>query len=168
MKPDLLVVQLGAATLLSFALRQLSAVRVAGRDDASSFFTTVRDAAPSRRRCLIVDDDPLVRETVRDMLKSRGYETVMAGDGVEGLEKFKEEPFDLVLTDLRMPKLDGLQFARAGKGLRQSVPFLLLTGFSATVTDEELSKAAVDRVLSKPIRLTDLITAIAEVHGPQP
>jgi hypothetical protein len=49
-----------------------------------SRFTSVAEAAPPRRRCLIVDDDPVVRETVRDMLKSRGYETVLAGDGVEG------------------------------------------------------------------------------------
>ena len=59
-------------------------------------------------RVLVVDDDPGVRYTLREILESEGLEVTEAADGREGLARFIEKPAPLVITDLRMPKLDGL------------------------------------------------------------
>src|SRR5687767_6006388 len=73
---------------------------------------TEKHASPVAR-VLVVDDDPMIRKVVRQMLGSRGYTTTEAADGVDALKLLDDEPFDLIITDVYMPRMDGLQFARA-------------------------------------------------------
>jgi CheY-like chemotaxis protein/anti-sigma regulatory factor (Ser/Thr protein kinase) len=118
-----------------------------------------------RGRCLVVDDDPQVREMIGDILSNAGHSVVTAVDGSEGVEKFKADAFDLVITDLAMPKLNGLQVARVCKTLRPAVPVVMLTGWGVLLTEEELAEHGVDEVLSKPVRLDQVLDAVAAVRA---
>ncbi|MFP2934126.1 response regulator, partial [Pyxidicoccus sp. 3LG] len=92
-----------------------------------------RSAAPKpgsqRRRILVVDDSPLTRELISNLLEAVGYDTVIAGDGAEALDMLDSHPVDLVVTDLEMPGLDGLELTRRLKGLplHSRLPVVILT-----------------------------------------
>jgi DNA-binding response OmpR family regulator len=82
------------------------------------------------------------------------------------VEKFKaDSSFELVITDLAMPKLNGLQLARVCKTLRPSVPVVMLTGWGVLLTEDELAEHGVDEVLSKPVRMDQILGTVASVRG---
>ena len=112
-------------------------------------------------RCLVVDDEQLVLEALGDLLTMAGHSAVLVSDGGEAIERFKAEPFDLVLTDLAMPGVNGWQLARAVKDHTPSVPVLLVTGYGVELSHEELLAHGVDAVLSKPVKLEDILSAVA-------
>jgi CheY-like chemotaxis protein/nitrogen-specific signal transduction histidine kinase len=117
-------------------------------------------------RCLVVDDDPQVRQMISDILSNAGHAVVVAVDGSDGVEKFKEDSsVEIVITDLAMPKLNGLQLARACKTLRPAVPVVMLTGWGVLLTEDELSEHGVDEVLSKPVRMDQLLGVLAAVRA---
>jgi DNA-binding response OmpR family regulator len=70
-----------------------------------------------------------------------------------------------VITDLAMPKLNGLQLARACKTLRPAVPVVMLTGWGVLLTEDELSEHGVDEVLSKPVRMDQLLGVLAAARA---
>jgi CheY-like chemotaxis protein len=117
-------------------------------------------------RCLVVDDDPHVRQLISDILTNAGHVVVMAVDGADGVEKFKTDTsFEVVVTDLAMPKLNGLQLARHCKTLRPAVPVVMLTGWGMLLTEDELAEHGVDEVLSKPVRMDQVLGALAAVRA---
>ncbi len=117
-------------------------------------------------RCLVVDDDPQVRQMISDILTNAGHGVVMAVDGADGVDKFKNDSsFDVVVTDLAMPKLNGLQLARLCKTLRPSVPVVMLTGWGVLLTEDELAEHGVDDVLSKPVRMDQVLGALAAARA---
>ncbi|MFP2913060.1 response regulator, partial [Pyxidicoccus sp. 3LFB2] len=93
----------------------------------------VPSAAPGaqsrRRRILVVDDSPLTRELISNLLEAVGYDTVMAGDGAEALDTVGAHPLDLVVTDLEMPGVDGLELTRRLKEhpSHSRLPIVILT-----------------------------------------
>jgi nitrogen-specific signal transduction histidine kinase/ActR/RegA family two-component response regulator len=124
------------------------------------------EAAAGPARCLVVDDDPQVRDMIRDILSNAGHRVVTAVDGSDGVEKFKaDSSIDVVITDLAMPKLNGLQLARVCKTLRPSVPVVMLTGWGVLLTEDELAEHGVDEVLSKPVRMDQVLGTIASVRA---
>ncbi|MBI3635726.1 MAG: response regulator [Candidatus Rokubacteria bacterium] len=116
-------------------------------------------------RCLVVDDDPQVREMLRDVLRNGGHTVVTAVDGADGVERFKAGSFDIVITDLAMPKLNGLQLTRVCKTLRPQIPVLMLTGWGVMLTEAELAEHGVDEVLSKPVRMEAVLTTVAALRA---
>ena len=112
-------------------------------------------------RCLVVDDEQMVLEAMGDLLTMAGHSAVLVRDGAEAIARFKAEPFDLVLTDLAMPRVNGWQLARAVKDHDPSVRVLLVTGLGVEHSTEELLAHGVDAVLSKPVRLEDILSAVA-------
>ena len=124
-------------------------------------------AGPSSpARCLVVDDDAQVRDMIRDILSNAGHKVVVAHDGADGVERFKADPaFDVIITDLAMPKLNGLQLARVCKTLRPNIPVVMLTGWGVLLTEEELSEHGVDEVLSKPVRMDQVLNTISAVRS---
>jgi two-component system chemotaxis sensor kinase CheA len=90
-------------------------------------------AAPARRRLLVVDDSFTTRELIRSILQSAGYEVTAAVDGADGLDKLRSAPYDLVVSDVEMPRLDGFQLAAAVSAGRAGapVPVVLITSLAA-------------------------------------
>jgi GAF domain-containing protein/ActR/RegA family two-component response regulator len=126
---------------------------------------SVRTAATAPRtlRCLVVDDEEPVRTVLADVIESAGHHATMVGDGAEAIERFRAEAFDVVLTDLAMPRVSGWQVARVVKQVAPRVPVVLVTGFGVELTPEERRTHGVDHVLVKPLQIQEILDALAEV-----
>jgi CheY-like chemotaxis protein/two-component sensor histidine kinase len=123
-------------------------------------------AAPTRLRVLVVDDDPMLLKSVCDALEGDGHVVVMANGGQAGIDAFARrfkstEPFDIVITDLGMPYIDGRKVASAIKGMSQATPVVLLTGWGHRLKAEGELPENVDRILSKPPKLAQLRGTLA-------
>jgi CheY-like chemotaxis protein len=114
-------------------------------------------------RCLVVDDEPPVRAVIADILESAGHTVVQLGDGGEAISRFVAERFDLVVTDLAMPRVSGWQVARAVKQTAPNVPVFLVTGFGVELTADERRAHGVDLVLVKPLQIQEILDAVADV-----
>jgi CheY-like chemotaxis protein len=121
---------------------------------------------PSILRILVVDNDPLVLNSMRTVLEFDGHAVAGANGGQEGLDLFSAafadaEPFMLVITDLTMPGMDGLQLARAVKTLSPATPVILVTGWGA----KPVHGADIDYVLGKPLRIQELRTVLKKCEA---
>ena len=105
---------------------------------------------------LITDDDRGFRETLRAGLESRGFRTLLAGDGEEALEIVRSREVHLVLLDMHMPKLTGLETLRLLKQFRSMLPCILLSARLDELMIEQARLARAFSVLSKPITLVQL------------
>jgi CheY-like chemotaxis protein len=124
--------------------------------------------ATRRLRLLVVDDDPLLLQSLRDALELDGHLVTVADGGQTGIDAFmtaqaKGERPDAVITDLGMPHLDGRAVAAAVKAVDARTTVILLTGWGARLMAESDVPAGVDRVLSKPPRLPQLREALAAI-----
>lgn len=108
------------------------------------------------RRILIVDDEPEIREEMAEYLAGKGYRVIVAGDGPEGLAKFRAEPCDLVITDMKMPGMAGAEVVRRLREIAPGLPVVVLTGHYTTQDLEDARRAGAGAVLHKPIRLREL------------
>jgi CheY-like chemotaxis protein len=144
-------------------LRFRAAAQRAPRKSAAPSSDTMR-----RLRILLVDDDPLVLESLLRTLSADGHEVMAAEGGQAGVERFgaarrEGAEFDVVITDLGMPYVDGRAVAAAVKSAAPQTPVLLLTGWGERLQAEHTIPANVDRVMSKPPRMTELRGALAEL-----
>jgi CheY-like chemotaxis protein len=108
------------------------------------------------KRILVADDDKVIRDAVTWFLEFMGFEVALAGNGIEALAVFLESSFDLVLTDLQMPAMDGFSLASHIKERSPSTPVILLTGCDRETVWKKVERAPVDSVIFKPFRLKDL------------
>ncbi|MBX3012437.1 MAG: response regulator [Caldilineaceae bacterium] len=115
-----------------------------------------------KQRILVVEDDELVREVIVAALQHGQHAVTVATNGWEGLEKFRRECFDLVITDRAMPKLNGDGVAAALQEMGATVPVILLTGFGEFMNASDELPKGVDYVISKPFTLDTLQNAIAQ------
>ena len=103
------------------------------------------------RKVLVVDDDPVVGRSYDRVLSNKGYAVIEAHNAAEALEKMRNEEYDLVVTDIRMPGMDGLELAETVKARRPWTPVVIVTGYGS-VADEARAKAAgVKAFLHKPL-----------------
>jgi PAS domain S-box-containing protein len=112
---------------------------------------------------LVVDDEAVVRKIVGEYLKFDGHIVEAANSGHDGLEKFRNSRFDLVLVDRAMPGMSGDQLAAAIKSAEPKVPVVMLTGFGSMMDAADEKPAGVDLVLGKPITINALRTAMSKV-----
>ena len=118
----------------------------------------------SRFQILIVDDENVQLEMLEGVLVKQGYGVGPAEDGKKGLEKFKGGTFDLILTDYRMPGMDGLQLLREVKGLNPEVVVVILTAYATVGTAVAAMKEGAYDYLTKPIELDELLLLIQRVE----
>jgi PAS domain S-box-containing protein len=114
-------------------------------------------------RILVVDDEPQLRDVVTNLLRLEGHMAVGAGSGIEGVEAFRSEPFDVVITDLGMPDLTGLEVSRKVRELSAAVKIVLCTGWNAALSQSEQEASGVDRLLEKPFRLDKLLHLVNDL-----
>ncbi|MEN6468447.1 MAG: sigma-54 dependent transcriptional regulator [Smithella sp.] len=103
-------------------------------------------------KILIADDNELNKETLAEILTEEGYEVKAVNDGREGINAFLEEPYDLVITDLRMPKVDGLEFLKYMKGVNRDNIVIMLTGHATVNAAVSAMKMGAFDFISKPIK----------------
>jgi excisionase family DNA binding protein len=121
-----------------------------------------------RPRILVVDDEPAVRTLVAKTLTACDYTVETAEDGPTALERMQNTAYDLLITDLKMPGMDGLSVVREVR--RQSdVPIVILTGYSTEASAIEALNMGVAGYITKPFRLQKVIAAAARALGePEP
>jgi two-component system response regulator HydG len=100
---------------------------------------------------LIVDDDPNHLKTLQTIIRSWGYRVFVADDGKEAVEHVKERPFDLILMDVRMAKMSGIEALRHIKQYNPAIPILIMTAYSSVDSAVEALKAGAYDYLTKPL-----------------
>lgn len=129
----------------------------------------VGEGDPRTVRILLVEDDPMVRDLVDLILKNRGWDVIAADSGEGALAAWETGGIDLILMDVQMPGMDGLETTRAirraegGSGTR--TPIIAMTAHAREEDKEQCLEAGMDDYLSKPIRMGDLYSAV-ERHAP--
>jgi DNA-binding NtrC family response regulator len=108
-------------------------------------------------KLLIVDDDQICREILRDALATLEIEVVLAGDGIEGLEKLAAEPFDILITDLNMPRMDGMTLLQEARERYPHILTIIITGYGSlgSATDA-IRKGAYDYI-QKPFKIEEIL-----------
>ncbi|HEV8640442.1 MAG TPA: GAF domain-containing protein [Methylomirabilota bacterium] len=121
-------------------------------------------APPGRAaRVLIIDDEPAVRTMLAALLAEEGHVVVEAASGAEGLARCEREPFDVVLSDLSMPRMSGWEFAATCHEKFPHLPVGLITGWGDRLDPTQLQRHHVRFVLAKPFETADVLRQIAQV-----
>jgi CheY-like chemotaxis protein len=108
-----------------------------------------------KRQVLVVDDNESVRDVLSRMLSFLGYDVTPAGNGVEGGTIFLMGSYDLVVTDLHMPLMNGWELSRLVKERSPKTPVIVVTGLPEDNHGEKLDQACVDAVIPKPFRVKE-------------
>ena len=118
-------------------------------------------------RILIVDDEPDMRLAVRNVLKLRGYEIAEAGDGPAALAIARENRPDLVLLDMRLPGMDGIEVLEGLKKIDDTVPVVMITGYGHIQSAVDVMKLGASEYLQKPFENAQLVETVKRfVQGP--
>jgi CheY-like chemotaxis protein len=116
---------------------------------------------------LVIDDEAAARKVVTRVLELIGldYEVQTATSGLEGIERMKQDHFDLILLDFMMPDLDGLQTIPLMKELQPDVPILLFTAIKDQNVHQDAVRRGAAGVVMKPFDIDDLLTVVRETIG---
>ncbi len=109
---------------------------------------------------LIIDDEKAIRKTLSEILSFEGYKIDEAADGEEGLKKFREKSYDLVLCDIKMPKLDGIEFLQKAGEINPDIPIIIISGHGNIETAVEAVKKGAFDYISKPPDLNRMLITI--------
>ncbi len=109
---------------------------------------------------LIIDDEKAIRKTLSEILSYEGYKIEEAGDGEEGLKKFSETSFDVVICDIKMPKVDGIEFLEKAREINPDVPVIMVSGHGNIDTAVEAVKKGAFDYVSKPPDLNRLLITL--------
>jgi two-component system response regulator AtoC len=118
-----------------------------------------------KKRILAVDDDGLVRKSLEILLREAGYEPVVAGSGQEALGFLPQRHFDLLITDIRMPDMDGLQVIQAVRQYcqemkKQPIPEIVLTAYNDEAVRESAVRLGVREFLLKPFKIDEFLMVL--------
>ena len=114
---------------------------------------------------LVIDDDIEMRDVLFDLLSLDGYEVLLAADGSSGLERYRNSLPELVITDLQMPNVDGIEVLKELKREYPDIPILVITGVTDITVIEEAVEHSANRILKKPFEVDELLTALDELLG---
>ncbi len=109
---------------------------------------------------LIIDDEQAIRKTLTEILRYEGYKIDEAADGEEGLRKFSDTAYDLVLCDVKMPKMDGIEFLEKSRAINSDVPIIVISGHGNIETAVEAVKKGAFDFISKPPDLNRLLITL--------
>ena len=114
----------------------------------------------SQPRILIIDDEPLMRISIADALKAEGYQVNVAATGPEGVDFIKKEQFDLIISDLRLPGLDGLQVLQTCREVSARTGVILITAHGSVETAVEAMKVGAYDYVTKPFSMDELLLIV--------
>ena len=136
------------------------------RPPQQSFDGTPTGSDPAAdMRVLVVDDDQDIRRLLAKVIGMLDMQVSQAHNGAQALRMFRESAFDLVITDIQMPKMDGYRLMRELKSLSQDLPVVLITGMSAEQVQRDAGAADAASVLHKPFRLEAITGAVERILG---
>jgi len=112
---------------------------------------------------LVVDDQDSIVDLLSDIVEGLGFASDAAHDGQEAIKKFGEGDFQIVITDIKMPRMDGIELMKQIKERRPDVPVIAITGFGTGDTEGDLSQDGMDGFLEKPFRVAKIEDMICNV-----
>ncbi len=121
---------------------------------------TVKPSRVPMRRIILAEDDDSMRGFLERALERAGYDVVAFDNGADALERLNEEPFTLLLTDIVMPRMDGIELARRASEIDPELKIMFITGFAAVTLNTDNAAPKDARVLSKPFHLKDLVREV--------
>jgi len=169
---------LGLSIVEGIIQRHQGSIRVTSREGQGTTFTIqlptaapVADSQPTELpvdtgptgNILVIDDEEPVREILCDILELAGYRAQAAASGPEGLALLKERKYDLVITDLRMPEMNGWEVARAIKGPQPHLPVVLVTAWGKELTRKQTQGNGIAAVVTKPFRSREITDTVREL-----
>ena len=123
---------------------------------APSSAAALTDTAPAVLRVLVVDDEQSMRDMLRIVLRRDGYQVFLACNGTEAIDLLRREPVDLLLSDIKMPDLSGVDVLRAAKDLNRDVIAIMMTAFASTDTAVEALRLGATDYFTKPFSMDEL------------
>jgi len=121
-----------------------------------------------QHRILVADDEETIRAILKDELEEEGYAITTAVGGEDAIRLLRQDKFDLVLADIKMPRADGFDVLRTVKAEQPSVRVIMLTGFADLKNAIESKRLGADDFVSKPYDIVDLVTTIERVLSLEP
>ncbi len=112
------------------------------------------------QRILLAEDDESMRSFLAKALQKAGYEVAAFGNGAEAYDCLQSETFTMLLTDIVMPEMDGIELARRAAELDPNLRIMFITGFAAVALHPDAQAPKEARILSKPIHLKDLVREV--------
>jgi DNA-binding response OmpR family regulator len=122
-------------------------------------------AADARPRVLVVDDEASIRDLLAKTLALAEYDVDLAPDGRSALERLRIIPYDLLITDLKMPGVDGLTVIREARRLKADLPVIIITGYSTEASAIDALNLGVSGYLTKPFRVPMVLAKAAKALG---
>lgn len=119
----------------------------------------------ARPRVLVVDDEATIRDLLSKTLALAEYDVDLAPDGRTALDRLRIIPYDLLITDLKMPGVDGLTVIREARRLKADLPVIIITGFSTEASAIEAVNLGVSGYLTKPFRVPRVLAAASKALG---
>jgi DNA-binding response OmpR family regulator len=136
--------------------------------DIDAWLASNRGLDVDRPRILVVDDEASVRDMIAQSLSTRDYDVDSVEDGPTAVERLKAQNYDLLITDLKMPGMDGLSVIRAARQQSAELPIIIITGFSTEASAIEAINLGVCGYLTKPFRMPRVIQIAARALGEPP
>src|ERR1700757_4253446 len=115
------------------------------------------------RTILLAEDDDSMRRFLAKALERAGYDVVSYGNGAEAFEGLKEKAVTLLLTDIVMPEMDGIELAKRAAELNPDMKIMFITGFAAVALNADCTAPRQAKVLSKPFHLRELVTEVQKM-----
>lgn len=112
------------------------------------------------QRIILAEDDSDMRRFLSNALENAGYEVACFENGFDAYERLQEEPFNLLLTDIAMPEMDGIELAQRAIELDPELKVMFITGFAAIALNQDNKAPENSKVLSKPIHLRQLVQEV--------
>ena len=120
---------------------------------------------PMVLKILLAEDDDDMRRFLVKALEKAGYQVAAFDNGASAYDRLREEPFSLLLTDIVMPEMDGIELARRATELDPDLKVIFITGFAAVALNADSAAPKDAKVLSKPFHLRDLVDEVEKVLG---
>jgi len=111
------------------------------------------------KKIMIIDDDEHIRLLLKELLESKGYHVSLAKDGLEGMDKLKDESADLLLLDIKLPYISGIGLIHIAKQHKPEMPIICMTGYGSS-PESMVEKECVEKLFRKPFNTKELLNAI--------
>ena len=121
---------------------------------------SITQIRPLMQKILLAEDDETMRNFLVKALEKAGYDVIAVGDGEAAHKRLLDEPFTLLLTDIVMPEMDGIELARRASDIDPEIKIMFITGFAAVTLNSDEATPKDAKVLSKPFHLRDLVDEV--------
>jgi two-component system, cell cycle response regulator CpdR len=114
-------------------------------------------------KIILAEDDNDMRRFLVKALQNAGYDVISFDNGLSAYQRLREEPFELLLTDIVMPEMDGIELARRASELDPDIKIMFITGFAAVALNSDSAAPKNAKVLSKPVHLRELVNEVQKM-----